>query len=63
MQEFALGFPGSSNGKESVFNGGDVGSIPRLGRCPGRKWQPTPVFLPGESLWAEELGGLQFMGS
>ena len=24
---------------------------------------PTPVFLPGESPWAEEPGGLQFMGS
>ena len=23
------------------------------------KWQPTPVFLPGEFLWAEEPGGLQ----
>ena len=27
-----------------------------------RKRQPTPVFLPGESLWTEELGGLQSMG-
>ena len=26
-------------------------------------WQPTPVFLPGESSWTEEPGGLQFMGS
>ena len=26
-------------------------------------WQPTPVFLPGESLWTEEPGRLQFMGS
>ena len=25
-------------------------------------WQPTQVFLPGESPWAEEPGGLQFMG-
>ena len=25
--------------------------------------QPTPVYLPGESLWTEEPGGLQFMGS
>ena len=24
---------------------------------------PTPVFLPGESPWTEEPGGLQFMGS
>ena len=31
-------------------NARDMGSIPRLGRAPGkRKWQPTPVFLPGES--------------
>ena len=28
-----------------------------------RKWQPTPVFLPGESLRTEEPGGLQSMGS
>ena len=27
-----------------------------------RTWQPTPVFLPGESLWTEEPGGLQSMG-
>ena len=25
--------------------------------------QPTPVFLPGESPWAEEPGELQTMGS
>ena len=28
-----------------------------------RKWQPTPVFLPGESPWTEESGRLQSMGS
>ena len=28
----------------------DVGLIPGLERSPGkRKWQPTPVFLPGKS--------------
>ena len=27
-----------------------------------RKWQPTPVFLPGKSPWTEEPGGLQSMG-
>ena len=26
-------------------------------------WQPTPVFLPGESPWTEKLGGLQSMRS
>jgi len=25
-------------------------------------WQPTPVFLPGESPWTEEPGRLQSMG-
>ena len=24
-------------------------------------WEPTPVFLPGQSSWTEEPGGLQFM--
>ena len=28
-----------------------------------RAWQPTPVFLPGESPWTEEPVGLQSMGS
>ena len=28
-----------------------------------RGWQPTPVFLPGESPWTREPDGLQFMGS
>ena len=28
-----------------------------------RVWQPTPVFLPGESPWTEEPGRLQSMGS
>ena len=28
-----------------------------------RKWQFTPVFLPGESPWTEEPGGLQSTGS
>ena len=31
-----------------------------VGKIPWRrKWQPTPVFLPGESPWAEEPGGPQ----
>ena len=39
--------------KTSPANAGDVrvlGLIPGLRRPPwGRKWQPTPVFLPGKS--------------
>ena len=30
-----LGFPGSSAGKESTFNAGDLGSILGLGKSPG----------------------------
>ena len=30
-----LGFPGGSNGTESICNAGDLGSVPRLGRSPG----------------------------
>ena len=28
-----------------------------------RAWQHTPIFLPSESQWTEESGGLQSMGS
>ena len=36
---------------------------PWVGRIPWRRaWQPTLVFLPGESPWTEEPGGLQFLG-
>ena len=38
------------------------GLDPWVGKIPWRrKWQPTPVFLPGESPWTEEPGGLQSM--
>ena len=33
---------------------------PWVGKMPWRRaWQSTPVFLPGDSRWIEELGGLQ----
>ena len=61
------GFGSSSlvaqDGKESTCNAGDLGSILGLGGSPGgRAWQPTPVFLPGESPWTEEPGGLGVHG-
>ena len=35
-----------------------------VGKIPWRRaWQPTPVFLPGESPWTEVPGGLQSLGS
>jgi len=33
---------------------------PQVGKIPWkRSWQPTPVFLLGESSWTEEPGRLQ----
>ena len=45
--------------KASTYNVGDLGLIPGLGRSPWRrKWQPTPVLLPGKSHGLmEEPGG------
>ena len=35
-----------------------------IGKIPWRRaWQPTLVFLPGETPWTEEPGGLRSMGS
>ena len=46
---FALGFPHSSAGKESVCNAGEPSSIPGPGRATGEgKGYPTLVFWPGE---------------
>ena len=40
------------------------GFDPWVGKIPWRRvWQPTPVYLPGESPRTKELGGLQSMGS
>ena len=48
-----------SAGKESACNVGDLGSIPDVGKIPRKRaWQPTPVFLPGESLCTKEPGRL-----
>ena len=32
---YDMDFPGGSDSKESVYNAGDLGSIPGLGRFPG----------------------------
>ena len=52
------GFPGGSDGKESVYNAGDLGSNPGLGRSPGEKKTAThSSILAWEIPWAEEPGG------
>ena len=55
------GLPGGSVGKESACNAGDTEepvSIPESRKIPCRRaWQPTPVFLPGESQGQRSLAG------
>ena len=47
-----------------ALGAGDACSVPWVVKIPWRRaWQITPVFLPGESPWKEEPGGLQSMGS
>ena len=47
--------------KNPPASAGDIET--RVGKIPVRgAWQPTPVFLPGESPWTEDPGGLQSMG-
>jgi len=52
------GFPGGAQVKGSACNVGDLGSNPWVGKIPWRrKWQPTLVFLPGESHGRRSLVG------
>jgi len=54
-----LSSPGGSVVKNPPANVGRAGFDPWVRKIPwGRKWQPTPVFLPGESPWTEKPGGL-----
>ena len=59
--------PGGSSGKELACQRRTHrrrGFILLVRKIPWKRaWQPTPVFLPEESPWTEELGGLQSMGS
>ena len=62
------GFLGSSDGKASASNVGDLGSIPGSGRS--LSWEDLlkelatdSSILAWEIPWTEEPGGLQSMGS
>ena len=60
-----LGLPWWLSGKESACNAGAAGvsgSIPGSVSPLERAWQPTPVFLPGESQGRENLVGCRLWG-
>ena len=58
---YLLGFPGGAGGKELACQcrkRNRYGLSPWVGKIPGRrKWQPTPVFLLGESHGQRSLVG------
>ena len=45
MPPLVMGFLGGSDGKESAYNVGDLGSIPGLGRSPGGE-RGSPLQYP-----------------
>ena len=51
-----MGFPVGSDGKESAYNAGDLGSIPGLERSPGEE-NGNPAFLLGELYGQGSLEG------
>ena len=58
VMAYERSFPGSSDSKESACSAGDKSSIPGSGKIPWRrKWQPTPVSLPGKSHGRRSLAG------
>ena len=57
------GFPGGSVAKNTPANSGDQGLGRWVGKIPWRKkWQPTPVFLPGKSHGERSLVGYSAWG-
>ena len=59
MNPYRWGFLAAQTLKASAYNAGDLDSIPGLNRnIPWRrKWQPTPVLLPGKSHGRRSLVG------
>ena len=58
-----MGFPGVSDGKASAYNVGESGFNPWVGKIPWRrKWQSTPVLLPGKSHGQRSLVGYSSWG-
>ena len=55
-------FPDGAVVKNPPANAEDMGLVPALGRSPGEKWQPTPVFLPGKFHGQRSLAGYRPWG-
>ena len=59
-----LGFPGGAGGTESACQCRRCGFDPWVRKIPWRRaWQPTAVFMPGESHGQRGLAGyIQYIG-
>ena len=54
------GFPGGAAGKESPCQSRRCGFNPWVRKIPWRrKWQPTPIFLPGKFHGQRSLVGIE----
>ena len=58
-----MGFPHGSDVKNLPASAGDTGLIPESGRSLEKEMATHSSILAWEIPWAEELGGLQSMGS
>ena len=58
-----LDFPGGSDGKASVYNAGDPGLSPGLGRSLEKEMAIHSSTIAWKIPWTEEPGRLQAMGS
>ena len=58
-----MSFPGSSEGKESAYNAGDLDSILGLEDPPEKGMATHSSILAWRIPWTEEPGGLQSVGS
>ena len=58
-----LDFPGGSNGKASVYNAGDLGSIPGLGRSLEKETEAHSSTIAWKIPRKEQPGRLKSMGS
>jgi len=58
LSGFRTGFPGGSVVKNLLVNVGDARDAGLIRKIPcRRKWQPTPVFLPGKFHRRRSLAG------
>ena len=58
-----MGFPGGSDGKESISYAGDLGSVPGLGRSPGGGHGNPLQYSCLDNPHRQVPGGLQSMES